>query len=136
MFPAATQMGGLANAFPDVCNTPTPAGPVPVPYPNIGMLMQVNPVTATKKVRVLGQAMLVANSQITITTGDEAGSAMGVTSGMIKGPAAPKTYSFKVKAEGQPVVYFTCMFAHNGISANAPIGMHNVPSQSKVLTAP
>lgn len=136
MFPVATQMGGLANAFPDVCRTPSPAGPVPVPYPNVASLMQLNPVTATKKVRVLGQAVLVANSQITITSGDEAGSLGGVSSQMFKGPASPKTYSFKVKAEGQPVVYFTCMFGHNGVNANAPLGLHNVPSQGKVLTAP
>jgi len=29
--------GGMSIVFPDVCNTPTPGGPVPVPYPNIGM---------------------------------------------------------------------------------------------------
>lgn len=135
MFPVATQMGGLANAFPDVCRTPTPGGPVPVPYPNIAMCMQANPVTATKKVRILGQAVLVANTQIVITMGDEAGNLGGVSSQMFKGPAMPKTSSLKVKAEGQPVVYFTCMFGHNGISANAPLGLHNVPSQVKVMVA-
>ncbi|MEZ5726657.1 MAG: PAAR-like domain-containing protein [Burkholderiaceae bacterium] len=25
-----------ATAFPDVCKTPSPGGPIPVPYPNIG----------------------------------------------------------------------------------------------------
>lgn len=28
--------GGTTSAFPDVCQTPTPAGPVPIPYPNVG----------------------------------------------------------------------------------------------------
>lgn len=28
--------GGMAIAFPDVCLTPSPSGPIPVPYPNIG----------------------------------------------------------------------------------------------------
>ena len=28
--------GGLSTVFPDVCKTPSPAGPVPIPYPNIG----------------------------------------------------------------------------------------------------
>ena len=28
--------GGMSIVFPDVCKTPTPGGPVPIPYPNIG----------------------------------------------------------------------------------------------------
>ncbi len=28
---------GVATAFPDVCKTPSPAGPVPIPYPNVAM---------------------------------------------------------------------------------------------------
>ena len=28
--------GGMSPVFPDVCKTPTPGGPVPIPYPNIG----------------------------------------------------------------------------------------------------
>jgi hypothetical protein len=27
---------GVAIAFPDVCKTPSPGGPIPIPYPNIG----------------------------------------------------------------------------------------------------
>ncbi|NMG66435.1 DUF4150 domain-containing protein [Azoarcus indigens] len=28
--------GGMSMVFPDVCNTPSPGGPIPIPYPNIG----------------------------------------------------------------------------------------------------
>ena len=28
---------GTSPAFPDVCKTPSPAGPIPIPYPNIAM---------------------------------------------------------------------------------------------------
>jgi hypothetical protein len=28
--------GGVTIAFPDVCLTPSPGGPIPIPYPNIG----------------------------------------------------------------------------------------------------
>ena len=28
--------GGMSPIFPDVCKTPTPGGPIPIPYPNIG----------------------------------------------------------------------------------------------------
>ena len=27
---------GMSLVFPDVCKTPTPGGPVPIPYPNLG----------------------------------------------------------------------------------------------------
>ena len=32
-----TQMAGLDFAFPDVCLTPTPAGPVPISHPNLAL---------------------------------------------------------------------------------------------------
>ena len=32
---ANTQLMGLDTGFPDVCLTPTPAGPVPIPNPDI-----------------------------------------------------------------------------------------------------
>ena len=28
--------GEILTAFPDVCLTPSPGGPVPIPYPNVG----------------------------------------------------------------------------------------------------
>ena len=28
---------GIAMGFPDVCKTPSPVGPIPIPYPNIAM---------------------------------------------------------------------------------------------------
>ena len=34
---ANTQMMGLDAGFPDVCLTPVPAGPVPIPYPDIAV---------------------------------------------------------------------------------------------------
>jgi len=27
--------GGTSPVFPDVCKTPSPGGPIPIPYPNI-----------------------------------------------------------------------------------------------------
>jgi hypothetical protein len=38
----------------------------------------------------------------------------------------------KVSVEGQPVVFQTCTTMHNGMSANAPIGVLMAPSQAKV----
>ena len=86
MFPIATKQGGTAVAFPDVCKTPTPAGPVPIPYPNTGQMMQANPGTCPKKVKILNQPPLTTQSIIVMSSGDEAGTVGGVVSGMVKGP--------------------------------------------------
>lgn len=136
MFPVATKQGGTCEAFPDTCNTPAPpAPPVPVPYPNTAQLVQANPGTCSKKVKVLNQPVITKQTVITMSAGDEAGSAGGVVSGMIKGPVQFKQGSAKVKVEGQPLVFQTCMTGHNGTNANAPAGVHSSPSQTKVSVA-
>jgi hypothetical protein len=75
----------MSPIFPDVCKTPTPAGPVPIPYPNIG------------------KAADTSGAKYAVSTGDEAGSAGGVVSSKIKGPCEFMLYSFDVKFEGQNV---------------------------------
>ena len=136
MFAVTTKMGGTATAFPDTCKTPAPpAPPIPTPYPNLGQFAQANPGTCSKKVKILNQPVVHLQSQIPMTSGDEAGSAGGVVSGTIKGPAMPKRGSAKVKVEGIAVVFHTCTTAHNGVSANAPMGIHDSPSQTKVFVA-
>lgn len=136
MFPIATAQGGTSNAFPDTCKTPAPpAPPVPTPYPNMASLAQTNRGTASQKVKVLNQPVLHVNTQISMTSGDEAGAAGGVVSGTIKGPAKPSKGSVKVKVEGLAVVFQTCPMGHNGVSANAPLGIHDSPSQTKVFVS-
>jgi hypothetical protein len=135
MFFVATRQGGNSMAFPDTCKTPSPVGPVPVPYPNTAMLMQANPATCTTKVKIMNQPVVTTQTQIPMTAGDEAGAAGGVVSGMIKGPAQPKMGSLKVKMEGNSVVFQTCILAHNGTNANAPMGLQATPSQTKVMVA-
>ena len=46
--PISGHQGSALSAFPDVCKTPGPGGPVPIPYPNIAKA--ANP-AATKQVR-------------------------------------------------------------------------------------
>ena len=135
MFPISTKMGGMSQAVPDVCKTPAPNGTVPVPYPNIAMLMQANPGTCSMKVKVLNQPVCNNQSMVTMSTGDEAGSIGGVVSGMIKGPAKFTLGSVKVSIEGKPAAYHTCPMGQNGTNANA-MGAQLMPSQVKVLTMP
>ena len=86
--------------FPDVCKTPTPGGPVPIPYPNIGMAS--NTTGGPTKVKTDGQMPMVKGATYMMTSGDEAGTAGGgVVSNSFKGEAEFMMYSFDVKFEGK-----------------------------------
>jgi len=134
MLPASTKGGGQTFAFPDACKTPTPAGPVPIPYPNIGMVNQVT--GESTKVKLAGAGAVTKKSKMNRSQGDEAGTAGGVVSSMNMGPVQYKKGSAKVKVEGQPVQHLTAMTGHNGSNANMPAGMQVAPSQTKVLVMP
>jgi hypothetical protein len=92
---------GIATAFPDVCKTPTPAGPVPVPYPNVARSADTS--QGSRTVAMDGNPIMLKGSVYATSTGDEAGSAGGVVSGVTKGKAEFLTYSFDVKVEGRNV---------------------------------
>lgn len=134
MFPASSKGGGQCLGVPDVCKTPSPVGPVPVPYPNTAMLMQAQ--NTSTKVKFVGMEAVTLKSKIPQSMGDEAGVAGGVVSGMNMGEASFKKGSSKVKVEGQPVVHLTSVSSHNGTNANMPAGAQIVPSQTKVLVMP
>ena len=91
--------GGMSIVFPDVCKTPTPGGPIPIPYPNIGQA--TNTSKGSKKVKIDGKMAMVKGAKYSMTSGDEAGSAGGVISSKIKGEAEYLMYSFDVKFEGK-----------------------------------
>ena len=133
MLPASSKGGGQALAFPDVCKTPTPGGPVPLPYPNMGMLVQVS--KESQKVKIVGKGAVTKKSEIPRSQGDEPGTAGGVVSNMNMGKITFKQGSSKVKVEGQPLQHLTAPTAHNGANANVS-GMIVVPSQAKVFIAP
>jgi hypothetical protein len=104
--------GGVTIAFPDVCKTPTPGGPVPIPYPNVAQSSDTadgaNSVTAD------GNPICVKDSNFRISTGDEAGSAGGgVVSNKIKGKAEFVNFSFDVTAEGKNVARAFDLMLHN-----------------------
>ena len=133
MMPASTKGGGQCLAVPDVCKTPSFGGPVPIPYPNIGMVNQAT--KTTTKVKFKGKQVCTKKSEMSRSQGDEAGVAGGVVSGGNMGKIAYKKCSSKVKAQGQKVAYLTSMTGHNGSNANHPAGAQIAPSQTKVLVA-
>lgn len=125
---ANTNLGVMNFAFPDVCLTPTPAGPIPIPYPNIALSTTHVP----SVVNVLIGGGLAENLMTagTVSNGDNAGVAMGVASGMVMGPDRPMLGSFKTLIGGAPATRLTTMTIQN--STNAP-GMSLTPSQFKLL---
>ena len=128
----STMGGGMSLGFPDVCKTPTPAGPVPVPYPNMASGATMNP--ATTALTVLTDCMPSLNqmSQTVMSTGDNAGVALGVASNMIMGPQEFILGSITVLKEGAPAQRMTSITGHNGLSMNCP-GTTLAPSQVTVL---
>ena len=131
--PGSTTMSGDCFASPDTCLTPSNAGPVPVAYPNTGTCAQA--LLFSVKVKFVMKEVLTLQSQIPMSSGDEAGSNGGVVSGMFKGPVLFKRGSSKVFIEGSPCEFHTVTTGHNGSNSNMPAGTQVSPSQSKVLVA-
>ena len=103
---------GTSIAFPDVCKTPSPGGPVPIPYPNVAM--SSNSAKTAKKVKADGKPVCVKDSNFSTSTGDEAGTAGGgVVSNKTKGKAEFVNFSFDVKVEGKNVPRAMDLMLHN-----------------------
>lgn len=128
---ANCQLMGTDLAFPDVCLTPSPVGPVPIPYPNIAMGPTAVPNVPT--ILFMGAPAHNMGTTIPMTNGDNAGVATGVASGMVMGPAKAMLGVMKILVEGQPGIHLTTQFGHNGASPNCPAGVQVAPSQTKVI---
>lgn len=102
---------GMAINFPDVCKTPSPGGPVPIPYPNIAQSSDT--AKGSKSVKIDGNPIMLKDSNFSTSTGDEAGSAGGVASGCTKGIAEFINYSFDVKIDGKNVPRLGDMMIQN-----------------------
>jgi hypothetical protein len=104
--------GGISPSFPDVCKTPSPAGPIPIPYPNIAK--SGDTAKGTKKVKCDGNPVCVEDSNFSTSVGDEAGTAGGgVASNKTKGKAEFVNFSFDVKFEGKGVARALDLMLHN-----------------------
>ena len=130
MFAATNSKGTFTATVPDVCKTPTPAGPTPIPYPNIAQATASDPSSICKKVMINGGLALDMGSKTLLSNGDEAGNAGGgVASSKIIGEAAFVQGSMKVQLEGKGAVRLGDPTTHN---AKNTMGMVAAPSQAKV----
>jgi uncharacterized Zn-binding protein involved in type VI secretion len=128
---------GMCMAFPDVCKTPTPVGPVPIPYPNIAQLAMANPGTCAMNVLIFNKPAATTMTMIMLSSGDEAGCAGGVVSSLFIGPAQFSLGSMVVSIAGAPAAYLGSLIGQNGVgAANMPAGVQVVPSQPIVTVSP
>jgi hypothetical protein len=103
---------GKTIAFPDVCKTPSPGGPIPIPYPNVAQ--SSDSASTAGSVEVEGNPICVKDSNFSTSTGDEAGTAGGgVASSKTKGKAEFVNFSFDVQVEGKNVPRALDPMLHN-----------------------
>jgi hypothetical protein len=61
------------SAVPDVCKTPSPGGPIPVPYVNVASDSDL--AKGTQSVHIEGNSVAIASSNLSTSMGDEPGTA-------------------------------------------------------------
>jgi hypothetical protein len=91
---------------PDVCKTPTPGGPVPMPYPNISQASSLSDGTTTVKVDG-GNMAAIKGSKFAMSSGDEPGTVGGIKSNTFKQASTWLLYSFDVKLDGSNACRFS-----------------------------
>lgn len=102
---------GVSIVFPDVCKTPSPGGPIPIPYPNIGKSSDTS--KGPKSVKTDGQMPMVKGAQYSRSMGDEPGTLKGVVSSDQMGVCEFMMYSPDVKFEGKNVCRMGDPLFHN-----------------------
>nr|WP_293171433.1 DUF4150 domain-containing protein [Nannocystis sp.] len=103
-------------APPDVCKTPSPGGPIPVPYVNSARDSQL--AKGSKRTTIGGNPIALESSNIRTSSGDEPGTIGGLISSKVKGKLTWGTSSADVTIEGKGVVRFMDVTNHNGNSFN------------------
>lgn len=110
--PVTIKVNGTANSLvhkgsngismatiPDVCKTPSPGGPVPLPYPNISQSVTLDKGTTTVKADG-GMMIAIKGSEFSMSNGDNPGVAGGVKSSTFMKESTWILYSFDVKMDG------------------------------------
>ncbi len=107
---------GISSAtIPDVCKTPSPGGPVPIPYPNISQSITLASGTTTVKADKMMAA--VKGSKFSLSNGDQAGTVGGVKSNVFMKESTWILYSFDVKMNGKNACRLSDKMFHNNENA-------------------
>ena len=119
---------GIAKStLPDVCKTPSPGGPVPVPYPIIiSMTSDLTGGTTTVKVDG-GNMAAVKGSKLSRCSGDEPGTAGGLKSSTNMKEAAWILSSFDVKLDGKNACRLTDKLQMNHGNSACLAGLVQLP---------
>lgn len=105
--------GGISIAtVPDVCKTPSPGGPVPIPYPNITFSRDLMKGTTTVAADG-GNMVAIDGSESFVSTGDEPGVVGGVKSGVNLQKSTWLTWSLDVRIEAKGACRLTDKKLHN-----------------------
>lgn len=111
----------LTTGPTDMCKTPTPAGPTPLPYLNQA---STSDGMGSSKVKVCCKQALRKGDKMIMSSGDEGGAAMGVVSSKIKGPVELMLGDPMIKVEGK-------MWAHHTVPTKQNdgniVGVHAKP---------
>ncbi|CDX29150.1 conserved hypothetical protein [Mesorhizobium sp. ORS 3359] len=105
-------IGVSIATIPDVCKTPSPGGPIPLPYPNIANQSTLKDGTTTVFAKG-GKMIAIKGSQYGMSSGDEPGTVGGVKSNVFKKATDWITYSFDVKMDGKNACRHTDKKFHN-----------------------
>ena len=117
MFATTNSPTGMTSGT-TVNNTLVGTSVVPTAYPSLGQVLMFDPGTLFETVLVQGFMSAVLNSKTTITSGDEAGTLLGVVSGTMIGPAEVTSGSLTVLMGGKPAATQLSTYNTNG----SPVG--------------
>lgn len=102
---------------PDACKTPSPGGPVPIPYVNVARDGDLS--KGSNSVSIDGNPIALKDSNLSTSSGDEPGTAGGgIISSKTKGKMTWASSSIDVKIEGKGAVRFLDICLHNGNTNN------------------
>ena len=122
------------NTPPDVCKTPSPGGPVPIPYPVIvSMSGDLSDGSTTVKVDG-GNSCAVKGSQFSRCNGDEPGTAGGVVSSTNMKEATWILYSFDVKIDGKNACRLSDKMKMNHGNTVCMVGVGGMPCRVSAAT--
>src|ERR1017187_6893638 len=126
--------GIASSTVPDVCKTPSPGGPVPIPYPVI-VSMSSDLDKGSNTVKADGGNMIaIKDCEFSRCTGDEAGTVGGVVSSTFGKEAKFILYSFDVKIDGGNACRLSDKMTMNHQNTMCLAGVIQLPVIPKGLT--